>query len=217
MKRYQSTKFNVVREGYPFIFGFAGVGVLLFLSGYWFLQVVGAVALGLSVFSMIFFRDPKRNVPMGDGLIISPADGLVMEVCEQDCPFSGGKTQVVKIFLSVVNVHLQRSPCAGSVQQVVYKKGKFLDARDPRASFENENNSIVLQTVHGTVVVQQIAGLIARRIISWVDAGDAVAAGEHIGLIRFGSQVDLYLPMHLKVRAKKGDVVTGGETILAEV
>ena len=211
--KYVASKMGVVREGVPFILGFGFVGFLWSpIAGFRWLAVV---SVGLSIFSIYFFRDPQRRIPKGDSLIIAPADGRIMEISEEDCPYWPGPAKVVKIFLSVIDVHLQRAPIQGKIIENIYKKGKFLDARDPRASFENESNAIVIETKFGKIVVKQIAGLIARRIISWVEPELQVAAGEHIGLIRFGSQVDLFLPMDLEVNARPGDVVVGGETVIA--
>ena len=172
--------------------------------------VLGILALALGAFIAFFFRDPKREISRNDNHIISPADGTVLEVSEH----GGAKT--IRIFLSVFNVHLQRAPVSGTIKNVEYKPGKFLPAMKPEAHVENEQNIITMETPKGNYVVKQIAGILARRVISWVKAGDSVALGQKIGFIKFGSQVDLTLPASADVKVKTGDKVRGGLTVLAE-
>lgn len=210
---------GIVREGWPFILGclgvsggFAlaarlwGIGFFAFASGIFFL------AAG---FCAYFFRDPARTLPTGQGLILCPADGKVMEVVPGT--HEGKAVQIVRIFLSVFDPHLQRTPITGTVKKITYVKGKFLDARDPKAAFENEQNHILIEGEGVSLVVTQIAGLIARRIVCWVNEGQAVKAGDKIGLIRFGSQVDIILPASANVKVKAGDVVTAGDLVLAQI
>lgn len=216
---------RMCREGFPFILGSffvawffwaAGAalesGVLGFLAG---------VALLGFLFCCWFFRNPKRTIPMGDRLILSPAYGKVMEIIEAVNPQTHDKTWVIRIFLSVFDAHLQLAPVAGRVTAVTYTKGKFLDARDPKAAFENEQNRIEFEPaketgLRGPVVVMQIAGLIARRIVCDVAKGHDVQPGDKIGLIRFGSQVDMIVPSNVAWRVKVGDKVSGCQ-VLAEV
>ncbi len=225
---------RIVKEGWPFIIGCLVVSDILLMGGLW---GGGAVCIILSVmfilataFCVYFFRDPLRVIPTDDKLILCPADGKVVEVGEGKDPISSDPVWIIHIFLSVFDPHLQRSPVAGTIKTIKYKTGKFLDARDPRAAFENEQNRIEIEpsplpspsegrgrsgAAGEGIVVTQVAGLIARRIVCWVKEGQKVAAGERIGIIRFGSQVDVVLPKSVTVQVKRGDVVTAGDTILA--
>ncbi len=212
---------RIVREGWPFIIGCLLVSHFFLLSSI-FLMLRSFLALAvvfflLTAFCVYFFRDPLRVIPQDESLVLCPADGKVLEVIEGTDPTLSGPVWIIRIFLSVFDPHLQRSPVSGRVQKIDYKRGKFLDARDPRAAFENEQNRVVIEATHGPMrlVVTQIAGLIARRIVCWVREGQSVKAGERIGLIRFGSQVDVVLPKACEVRVKAGDRVTAGDTILA--
>jgi phosphatidylserine decarboxylase len=227
---------RIVREGWPFILGCL-VASDLFLAGAIVLKsgVLTGFALVLflaSLFCVYFFRDPVRVIPSGEKMLLSPADGKILEIVEGQDPVANGPVWVLRIFLSVFNAHLQRSPVAGRVKRIEYKKGKFLDARDPKAPFENEQNRIEIDPSppaplpegeggrrpgEGTIVVTQIAGLIARRIVCWVKEGQKVEAGERIGLIRFGSQVDVVMPQNARLRVKAGDIVTAGDTVLADL
>jgi len=160
-----------------------------------------------------FFRDPDREIPTGEDLILSPADGRVLEVM----PVHGegyGEGQVVRIFLAPWDVHVQRVPVSGRVIETNYKPGVFLDARSPRAAFMNESNSVIIESKQGRVLVRQIAGFLARRIVCWVDSDDMVEAGERLGLIRLGSQTDIFIPSDVKIEVKRDDRVLGGVTII---
>lgn len=201
---------SIVKEGIPFIllpiiFG----SVLIYLGRYWVYP--GFIVLLLGIFCIYFFRDPSRNVPDAGNVILSPGDGRVMEVKEED-----GK-KVIRIFLSVFNVHLQRAPVSGKVTGVEYRRGKFLPAMMSNAHKINEQNVITIKHPKGDFVVKQIAGILARRVVSWVKPQDEISAGEKIGLIRFGSQVDLYVPNTAVVKVKAGDDVVAGETIIGEI
>jgi phosphatidylserine decarboxylase len=214
---------RIVREGWPFILGCL-VAADLFLLGGLFLKSAVCIALALvcflaTAFCAYFFRDPARVIPQGDGLILSPADGRILEIIEGQDSIATEPVWILRIFLSVFEPHLQRSPFAGRVRAIRYKTGKFLDARHPQAPFENEQNRIEIVSDSGKyiLVVTQIAGLIARRIVCWVKEGQQVKAGERIGLIRFGSQVDVVMPKTSKLRVKTGDFVTAGDTVLAEL
>jgi len=173
------------------------------------------VLLVLSGYCAYFFRDFERAIPVNEALILSPADGKVMDVSSvAEGPFKGD--QIVRIFLSVFDVHVQRAPVQAKVDQIEYKPGRFLDARDPRAHIENEQNALILTSNKGRVVVIQIAGFIARRIVCWMKPGDELAQGQRFGLIRFGSQVDLIVPKNVDIRVKAGDRVAGGLTVIGE-
>ena len=211
-------------EGYPFIGGtFAATVLLWILAAFFHSPVIGFIT-GLAFLAMLFciwfFRDPARMIPPGDRLILSPAYGKVMQIAEAVDPQTHEKTWVIHIFLSVFDPHMQLAPVSGRVTKVTYTTGKFLDARDPKASFENEQNRMEIQpsaaALKSPVIVTQIAGLIARRILCDVRENQTVKPGEKIGLIRFGSQVDMILPPNIAWRVKAGDLVEGG-MILAEI
>lgn len=187
-----------------------GIGAAL-----WFAHpaAIAVPALGL-LFVLNFFRDPIRRVPTEPGLLVSPADGTVVEISEvQEDEFLKVPCTKIGIFLSVFNVHINRSPCDGKVRAVKYKPGKFLDARDPRCGPENESNAIQI----GDVLVKQIAGLIARRIVCEAKPEDTLVRGEKFGMIKFGSRTELYIPKDqiAELRVKLKDKVKGGKTVIA--
>jgi phosphatidylserine decarboxylase len=189
-------------------------------AGLWFLHPAARYALVVPaagiLFTFNFFRDPPRRVPTEEKLLVSPADGTVVEISEADEPeFLKGPCMKVGIFLSVFDVHINRSPCDGTVRATKYKPGKFLDARDPQSGLLNESNTIHV----GDVVVKQIAGLIARRIVCEAKPEDVLARGEKFGMIKFGSRTELYIPKNQvdEIRVKLKDKVKGGETVLARV
>jgi len=202
----------VASDAWKFILGFGLGGLLFLLLGAWFAKTVGAALVLLALFSLLFFRDGEREIPP-TGDVLSPADGTVTEV--SDVNGEGyGRGRVIRIFLSVLDGHIQRAPVAGRVKGLTYQPGSFLDARDPRAAFANEFNAVEIDSSRGRVVVKQIAGLIARRIVCWVRPDDALERGERIGLIRFGSQVNLYVPSDVEITVKDGDKVMGGVTVV---
>jgi phosphatidylserine decarboxylase len=203
----------IAKEGLPFIgIGAAATGAA-FLVGW---SAAGAIFLALTAFTVWFFRNPPRHVPEGDSLVVSPADGRVVQIEKIDEQRILKEERVrVSIFLNIFNVHINRVPCAGRVVDILYNPGKFFAASVPKASLENEQNALVLERPSGErILCVQIAGLIARRIVCWVKKGDRLQAGARFGLIRFGSRVDLYLPVETQLRVKVGDKVKGGETIL---
>jgi len=171
----------------------------------------------LLVFSIAFFRDPEADVPADVKLIVAPATGNIVEIkTVEESRFLGGEATMVAIFLSVFDVHVQRAPIGGTIKFVQYNRGKFLDARNPDASVKNENRVVGIESVDGfRVTVRQISGLIARRIVGWAGPGAAVAKGERLGMIRFGSRVELFLPPDTQIAVKIGDYARGGETIIA--
>lgn len=207
MKKFKLSP--IAYDGWKFVLGFSFLGFLFLFFGLWFAKAVGVACILLALFCVNFFRDPERETAQGTDEIFSPADGTVMEILTIDGE-GYGPGRVIRIFLSVLDGHIQRSPAAGTVTSLHYQPGVFLDARDPRAPFANESNAIEIQTPRGRLMVKQIAGLIARRIVCWVRPDDTLEAGERIGLIRFGSQVDLYLSLDVEVRVKEGDKVLGG-------
>jgi len=201
----------IVREGIPFILLSFLLAVIFLFMG---LQIAGVVFLGIMAFIIWFFRNPHRNTPDYEKLVIAPADGRVLKVEElSNVPHLTSACKKVSIFMTVFNVHVNRMPCAGRVESIHYEKGKFLSANLDKASTENERNILKLRTEYGQeILVVQIAGLIARRIVCWVSEGDHVRSGERFGLIRFGSCVEVYLPSDCNLAVKVGDKVTAGET-----
>ncbi|WP_084427952.1 phosphatidylserine decarboxylase [Kibdelosporangium aridum] len=204
--------------GRPFVL--AAAALTLVLRKVWRpLGVVGALLTGWTAW---FFREPKRVTPTRSGLAVAPADGTVSQVSEVVAPpeLGLGDTPMlrVSVFLSVFDVHVQRVPAAGEVVRKIYHPGKFLSADLDKASEENERNTVQLRTEDGhTLVVVQIAGLVARRIVCHIDEGDKVTAGATYGLIRFGSRVDTYVPLGSRVLVEPGQRTIGGETVLAEL
>jgi phosphatidylserine decarboxylase len=200
----------MVKEGYYF-----GLPPLLLggiaLAAHWI--IVGILLLGFAAFVFYFFRDPERVIPTDPGAIVSPGDGRVVVVTDEEHAGRPGKR--ISIFLAVWNVHVNRSPEDGTITGMEYRPGKFLAAMRARASVENEQNVISLSTASGEMVFKQIAGLIARRVVCWKKAGDTVARGERIGLVRFGSRVDLWVPKGVEVVVAVGDHVAGGSSVLA--
>lgn len=185
------------------------------LGFYWpgkFFFFAAAFFFILALFVLNFFRDPERLIPPGAGVLVSPADGRVVEIRAEE--ESGHSLQRVSIFMSPLNVHVNRSPVAGTIRNVVYRKGSFRMASDPSASVENECNTFTVGGKNGEVVVRQIAGVLARRIVFWKNIGDRVERGERIGMIKFGSRVDILVPPEVTLSVKIGDQVKAGSTII---
>jgi phosphatidylserine decarboxylase len=205
---------RIAREGYPLIFTAIILTLLAFLAGWVLLGII----LGLIGLTMAgFFRDPERQPPAGEGLVVSPADGKVVSVAgvKGDSPFLGSGTRV-SIFLSPLDVHINRTPVEGRIAKVTYQQGKFLAAYKEEASQRNEQNALSIVDSKGrTLGVVQIAGVVARRIICRAKPGDRLARGERFGLIMFGSRTDTYLPEGCQVEVTEGQRVKGGETVLA--
>ncbi len=202
----------MVKEGYYFGLPVLLVGGVAYLLR-WYAAAAVLVFVALFVFS--FFRDPERVIPVEPGAVVSPGDGRVVVVTDEKHEGRPGKR--ISIFLAVWNVHVNRSPAAGTITNLEYRPGKFLAAMRERASLENEQNVFTLVTDAGEVVFKQIAGLIARRVVSWKKAGEKVARGERIGLVRFGSRVDLWVPKEAEILVKVGDNVRGGSSVLAQL
>ena len=204
--------------GRPFALGAAGLALLLRR----FSKRLGVVGFVLAGAVTWFFREPKRVAPSRSGLVVAAADGAVSHVVLAKPPaelgLPAGERLRISVFLSVFDVHVQRAPVSGLVSRAVYKPGKFLSADLDKASDDNERNSLLITTEDGTdIVVVQIAGLIARRIVCQVAEGEKVAAGDTYGLIRFGSRVDIYVPVDARVLVEPGQRTIGGETVLAEL
>jgi len=201
---------SMVKEGYYFglpPLALSGVSFLL----HWYLTA--AILLFLALFVFSFFRDPDRVIPNKPGAIVSPADGRVVVVTEEEN--AGRPGQRVSIFLAIWNVHVNRAPASGTIAKLEYKPGKFFAAMRERASAENEQNVFTLSTDAGEMVFKQIAGWIARRVVSWKKVGEQVARGERIGLVRFGSRVDVWLPREAEILVKVGENVKGGSSLIA--
>jgi len=200
----------VVKEGYIFAAG----PIVLAVAGFaerWY--VPAGLLLFLGAFVLYFFRDPHRTIPSDPSAVVSPADGRVIEVVEE--ALDGRPGRRISIFLAIWNVHVNRSPLPGRITKVEYRPGKFHMAMKKAASMENEMNVVHLETPRGDIVFKQIAGLIARRVVLWKKAGDQVERGERIGIVRFGSRMDLWLPSDAVFIVKAGDHVAGGSSILA--
>ncbi|MGB8472945.1 MAG: phosphatidylserine decarboxylase family protein [Candidatus Acidiferrum sp.] len=200
----------MVKEGYYFGLPLLLLGGAAYLAE-WAVSAVVLVCLALFVFS--FFRDPERVIPDELGAVVSPADGRVVVVTEEENAGRPGKR--ISIFLAIWNVHVNRAPAEGIISNLEYKPGKFLAAMREQASLQNEQNVFTLSTDAGEMVFKQIAGLIARRVVSWKKSGDRVARGERIGLVRFGSRADVWVPRDAEILVKLGDHVKGGATVLA--
>lgn len=204
------------REGYPFIAGFAAVTLVLgFFSTnlFW-------IGLILTAWCAYFYRDPIRVTPMDDRLVVSPADGVVSAVGPAAPPrelgLGSAEMTRISVFMDVFSCHVNRSPVRGRIMRIEHRPGKFLNAELDKASQENERNGLVIESPNGTVATVQIAGLIARRIVCWAQAGGNIAVGERFGLIRFGSRVDVFLPLTATARVSVGQTAVAGETVLAE-
>lgn len=204
------------KEGIPFIAIPAGVMLAAAWQG-WVIVAVGAALL--TAFVAWFFRNPARVIPKDPHLIVAPGDGKVIAIEEEFEPrYLKDRALRVTIFLNVFNVHINRMPCDGMVEEVQYQPGMFLVASKPEATLRNEQNALMIRTVEGVkVLCVQVAGLIARRIVCWAAAQDRAMRGERYGLIRFGSRMDTFLPLGTNLRVSVGDRVKGGETILGEL
>jgi phosphatidylserine decarboxylase len=204
-------------QGYPFIGGFALASLILFLI--WApLGWIGTVA---TLWCAYFFRDPPRVTPVRDGIVVAPADGRVSQITNALPPAELGLSDRplprISIFMSVFDCHVNRSPVSGRIERVVYRPGKFLSADLDKASEDNERNAFVIAAPGFRIGVIQIAGLVARRIVPFSREGDLVAAGQRIGMIRFGSRVDVYLPEGTRALAAEGQIAIAGETVLADL
>lgn len=201
----------MVRDG--FIYGFsllAVAAVLVWATGNW---VWGIAPVILALFFLWFFRDPPRMIPAGNGLIVSPGDGLVTEAVSINTPY--GPRQRISIFLSVFDVHVNRSPISGIISHVQYQKGKYMNAMNPACAECNEQNVVTVRGEGFEVTFKQIAGLLARRIVFNLAEGDAVERGQRVGLIKFGSRVDVIVPAEAALKVKVGERVQGGSSVLA--
>ena len=207
MMRRLYRRVRVASEGWAFVFPLAGATILSALAGW---RGMAGLGLVLTVGVTLFFRDPERIIPQTPETVVSPADGRVMEIVPENT-----QTQRISIFLSLWDVHINRAPYGGVVRSVVYTPGKFLAAYRQEASLVNEANTVTIADHGRELIVKQIAGVLARRIVCRVRPGDTLEKGQRYGLIRFGSRTDLLLPATAEIAVQVGDVVRGGETILA--
>ncbi len=207
----------VNREGWPFV----AIAVILtvVLGAFW--QPLFWILLGLTIWVAAFFRDPVRVTPEAEGLVVAPADGRVSHLVEVLPPPELGLPAEpmlrISIFMNVFNVHVNRMPITGEVKKIVYTPGKFLNAELDKASEFNERNGLVIEHAHGTIACVQIAGLVARRIVSWTTEGSHLTVGHRFGMIRFGSRLDVFLPLGTMPKVALGQTTLAGETILADL
>ena len=218
MNKFKKFISIIHREGWKF--SAISLFVSLILLVIW--PLLSFVSFLITFFILWFFRDPERNTPITEEKIISPADGKVclidLSVPPEELQYGTEEMQRVCIFMNVFNVHVNRVPVKGEIKKIIYKEGSFFNASLDKASEKNERNSIIIKTENGIeIVVVQIAGLIARRILSFVSNGDKLNSGERFGLIRFGSRVDVYLPKTFKPEIKVGDKTIAGETIIGSL
>lgn len=210
------TAFPIAKSGLPFII----VGAFTtFLLGFIGFSLLSFLCLALTLFVCFFFRDPDRVIQVGDGLVSSPADGKVVAIENlPENPFVSGACQKISIFMSVFNVHVNRIPYDGTIKEIRYFPGKFVNASLDKASVDNERNALIIETANGTqYATVQIAGLIARRIICGVEQGDSVLRGTRFGLICFGSRLDVYLPIDAEIFVRTGEKVQAGTTVIGHL
>jgi len=207
--------FKLAPEGRPFIAFFVMLSTITFLAGGFFAAFLPFL---LILFMGYFFRDPERAAPEGENIFVSPADGKIILIdTVYEGQFLKSDAMQVSIFMSPLDVHVNRSPCDGAVEYVIHTPGKFLSAFKHEASLQNENISMLLNTVHGKILVRQVAGFIARRAVCRVKQGDTLKKGQRYGIKKFSSRLDVYLPANVKIKVNLGDKVKAGETILGEI
>ncbi|CAI9084424.1 phosphatidylserine decarboxylase family protein [Candidatus Methylacidiphilum fumarolicum] len=206
------------REAFPIAFTMAMLSLIFLLLPFKPAKFVGVFFLLALLFLFYFFRNPERTIPTDPHYILAPADGKIVEIkVEEKSPFYEGKTTKISIFLSIFDVHVNRSPVDGKIIKKEYHKGIFLDARNPKASLLNERQDWWIQSTKGCIVgIRQIAGFIARRLVSWKETGDTIKMGERIGMIKFGSRTELYLPSDCIVVVQNGEKVEAGKTVVAK-
>lgn len=203
----------LAREGWPFIGASVALAVIVWaLAGFWWSLPIWVIAL----FVIQFFRDPPRRVPADPRAVLAPADGRIIVIEQTTDPYVDRQALKISVFMNVFNVHSNRSPVDGNVLSVDYRPGKFFNADLDKASEQNERNALLIETRSGLVTVVQVAGLVARRILCYVREGDALQRGQRFGFIRFGSRVDVYLPLGTQPRVSIGDKVYASRSVLAE-
>ncbi len=195
------------------------LGIITLLAFYFSFSVTAFLFLAMTIFVAWFFRNPERKLPDGDGYVTSPADGKIIKTDDVYItePIEG-KCKKISIFMNIFNVHVNRMPYSGTIKMIRYKKGRFFSANLDKASSLNENNAVLIETDNGKKILTiQIAGLIARRIVCWINEGMYMEKGERFGLIRFGSRLDVYLPLEANILVKVGDKVKAGETPIGDI
>jgi len=204
----------IAREGWPFVIASLAAAIVV-----WAFAGIGwsAPLWLMAIFVIQFFRDPPREVPQKPDAVLAPADGRIVKVEKARDPYTERDTLLISVFMNVFNVHSNRSPVDGTVERIEYSRGSFINADLDKASTENERNAMVVKVDGERITVVQVAGLIARRILCYVKAGDRLARGQRYGFIRFGSRVDVYLPLTARPRVAVGDRVAATSTILAEL
>ena len=208
MRRHRKT-FPLVVEGLPYL---VLPTVITLIGGVWGKIYLFLPFFILTIFGFSFFRNPPRRIPVGDNLVLSPADGRIVKINK------GSKNTTVSIFMSVFNVHVNRAPAAGTIESIQYQRGRHLPANSGEASRQNERNALQLQGADGLqLMFVQVAGILARRIVCYVRRGDPVQRGEIFGAILFGSRVDVYLPQGVQLQVREGDRVKGGESVLGVI
>jgi phosphatidylserine decarboxylase len=204
-------------EGYPFIGIFALATLILF----WLWEPLGWIGIALTIWCALFFRDPPRVTPAREGLLVAPADGRISMVTQAPPPPELGMGDAplprISIFMSVFDCHVNRSPLAGRIERIAYRAGVFLNADLDKASEDNERNSFLIAAPGANIAVVQIAGLVARRIVSFTSEGQSIEAGQRLGMIRFGSRVDVYLPAGGSFLIAQGQRAVAGETVIADL
>ena len=204
----------LAKEGWPFIALSVVLAIITSSINFW----LGLVFILIAIFVIQFFRDPTRQAPQGEELILSPADGRIVAVEEVDDPYADRRALKISVFMNVFNVHSNQMPVSGRITKVEYFKGKFVNADLDKASVENERNAIVIERADGQLITSvQVAGLVARRILCYAKVGQELTAAERYGFIRFGSRVDVYLPLSAKPKVVIGDKVSHTMTVLAEL
>jgi phosphatidylserine decarboxylase len=203
---------SIVKESIPYILVPVLVALAAAVLGFWY---VAAVLLVVALFMAFFFRDPKRIPPSDPDVVVAPADGRVTRIESQ--AHGASLSTVISIFLSPLDVHINRSPIPGKIVDVLYSPGKFLIATNEQASLVNEQNALTIQGDKITVVCKQIAGILARRIVCWKEKGDSLGLGERFGMIKFSSRTDVLLPENVRVTVKEGERVRGGITVIGRI
>jgi phosphatidylserine decarboxylase len=207
-------KFPLRKESLPYILV---LGIIVAITLY-FIPPAAILPLIMLLFVIYFFRDPERTIAVGENVLLSPADGTVMDITDvYDETFINGKAKKVTIFLSIFNVHLNRSPISGKVAFTSYRPGKYLPAFKSHASELNERNTIAIENEKTKVIVHQITGILARRIVCWSKRGDILRQGERFGLIKFGSCTEIIVPYDVEIKVHKGDTVRGGITVIGVI
>lgn len=201
----------IAKEGFPFVFGALAVFIILVIFP---VKLLIFLSLLCGVFFLWFFRDPERSIPPFKDIMVSPADGKVVEALETE--YEGREVTKISVFMNVFNVHVNRMPIGGELTAITHKPGKFLAADKPEASYENEQNIIDISTQYGDVTVKQVAGLLARRTVCNAKVGEKLPVGERFGIIKFSSRVEVFVPKGFDICVKSGDIVKAGESVIAK-